>query len=210
MWKAVLAAAILASGTARAEGEAPGGHTHYVLALSWQPAWCALEGDARDAERCARPAVGWTLHGLWPQNEDGWPSWCPTGRAGPSAGQIAAMGDVMGSDTLAGHQWRKHGTCPGLGGREYLELSRLAFERVRRPEILRRVPEPMRLPPAVVEAAFLEANPGMGADGVTITCRAGQILEARICLTRELEPRPCSGATARDCPLPDAGFEPLR
>ena len=195
---------------ALADGEPPGGHSHYVLALSWQPAFCAAEGRARGAQGCDEPDLGWTLHGLWPQYEDGWPAWCPTDRAGPAASAVAAMADVMASPTLAGHQWRKHGTCSGLTGADYLELSRLAYERVARPEILRRIEEPMRIPPAVVEAAFLEANPEMEPDGVTITCRGERILEARICLTRELEPRPCAPDTARDCALPDARFEPLR
>ena len=212
MWSALRTATALlgVAGTALADGEPAGGHDHYVLALSWQPAWCAVEGDARDARSCGRSGLGWTLHGLWPQYEDGWPSWCPTDRSGPTGREVAAMEDVMGSPTLAGHQWRKHGTCSGLSGPDYLALSRLAYESVVRPGILRRIEEPMRIPATVIEEAFLEANPAMSADGVAITCRDGRILEARICLTRELEPRACSGRTARDCALTDPVFEPLR
>jgi ribonuclease T2 len=205
-----LAAALALASPAAGEGEPPGGHDHYVLALSWQPAWCALEGDARGAASCEEAGLGWTLHGLWPQYEEGWPSWCPAERAGPTAREVGAMAEIMGSPTLAGHQWRKHGTCSGLSGADYLALSRLAYERVSRPGVLRRIEAPMRIPATVVEEAFLEANPEMEPDGVTITCRDGRILEARICLTRELEPRPCAGRAARDCTLPDPRFEPLR
>ena len=210
MWRAMLAACLIGPGAAQAEGERAGGHDHYVLALSWQPGWCAVEGRGRGAESCEEPGVGWTLHGLWPQYERGWPSWCETGARGPSATQIRAMEEVMGSPTLAAHQWRKHGTCSGLSGGDYLALSRLAYERVARPAVLRRVEEPMRMRPAVVEAAFLEANPAMEPDGVTITCREGRILEARICLSRDLEPRRCGADARRDCSEPDAVLEPVR
>lgn len=204
MWRAVLAAA-LGPLAAWAEGEAPGGHDHYVLALTWQPAWCAVEG-----EDACRSDLGWTLHGLWPQDERGWPSWCPTDAPAPTRAEVAGMAATMGSDTLAGHQWRKHGTCSGLSGRDYLALSRQAFEGVRRPAVLERVETPLRIAPSVVEAAFLEANPGMEPDGVTITCRDGRILEARICLTRALEPRSCAPDAARDCREDAPLFEPIR
>ena len=208
MWRA--AAALLWPLAAAAEGEPAGGHDHYVLALSWQPGWCAVEGDATGARSCDEAGLGWTLHGLWPQHERGWPSWCETDAPGPSEREVRAMGGVMGSPTLAAHQWRKHGRCSGLSGGDYLALSRLAFERVERPAILRRAEEPLRVAPSVVEAAFLEANPAMEPDGVTITCRDGRILEARICLTRDLEPRACGADARRDCAEPGALLEPVR
>ena len=46
---------------------------------------------------------------------------------------------------------------------------------------------------------YLEANPDWSADTVTITCRDGHIQEARICLTRDLEPRRCGRDVIRDC-----------
>ena len=208
MWRRALA--LLWPLAAAAEGEPPGGHDYYVLALSWQPSWCAAEGDDRGAPGCAREGLGWTLHGLWPQYEDGWPSWCPADRAGPTAREARAMEDVMGSPTLALHQWRKHGSCSGLSGADYLALSRLAYERIERPAVLRRVREPLRIDPSVVEAAFLEVNPGLEPDGITITCRDGRIAEARVCLTRDLEPRGCGADVARDCDLSGARLEPVR
>ena len=55
----VLVAALtlaLAAGAARAEGEAAGDFDYYILALSWSPTWCALEGDGRRAPECAEGA----------------------------------------------------------------------------------------------------------------------------------------------------------
>jgi len=37
---------------AAAKGEIAGEFDYYVLALSWSPNWCALEGDARDSAQC--------------------------------------------------------------------------------------------------------------------------------------------------------------
>ena len=45
-------ALLLSATTAMAEGEKPGKFDYWVLALSWSPNWCTLEGDARDAPQC--------------------------------------------------------------------------------------------------------------------------------------------------------------
>ena len=62
----------------------------------------------------------------------------------------------------------------------------------------------------MIEAAFLEANPEWDKDTVTITCKDGYIQEARVCLSRALEPVPCGQDVVRDCTLKDARFEPIR
>jgi ribonuclease T2 len=67
-----------------------------------------------------------------------------------------------------------------------------------------------RLAASAVEQAFLEANPGWTADMLTITCKDGRIREVRLCLTRDLAPRPCGAGVGRDCALRDALMEPPR
>ncbi|WP_179378619.1 ribonuclease T2 family protein [Jannaschia marina] len=194
-----------------AEGEAAGDFDYYVLALSWTPTWCALEGDDRESPQCdAGRGYGFTLHGLWPQYETGWPSYCRTSERPATRGQTGAMVDIMGSSGLAFHQWRKHGVCTGLDARDYFDLSRLAYERVARPGVIRELGREVTLPAHVVEAAFLEANPDLGADGVTVTCRSSRIQEVRICLTRELEPRRCGTDVVRDCTQTNALLSPMR
>jgi ribonuclease T2 len=120
------------------------------------------------------------------------------------------MADIMGTSGLAWHQWEKHGTCTGLSARQYYMLSREAYGRITRPEVFRQLERPVRLPAEVVEEAFLRDNPGLTRDMITITCRAGHIQEARICLTRDLEPRRCGADVIRDCTLEDALFQPMR
>ncbi len=197
--------------TAKAEGERAGDFDYYVMALSWTPTWCALEGDARESEQCeAGQGYGFTLHGLWPQYEEGWPSYCPSSERPPSRGMTGDMVDIMGSSGLAWHQWRKHGVCSGLEAADYFALSRLAYERVTRPDLLRQVTRDVRLPARVIEEAFLEENEALSADMLTVTCRSDRVQEVRICLTRDLEPRECGRDVRRDCSLKDALFSPMR
>ena len=211
-WMAAAAFVITAlAGPAAADGERAGDFDYYVLALSWNASWCAREGDRRGADQCeARHDHGFTLHGLWPQNETGWPRFCRTSQRDPSKRQTGAMTDIMGSGGLAWYQWKKHGRCTGLSGEDFLRLSRVAYERVNRPDILRRTGKDLILPPRVIEEAFLEANPALEADGVTVTCRNGYVQEVRVCLTRDLEPRACAPDVARDCRARTAKFPAMR
>lgn len=196
---------------ARADGEKAGDFDYWVLALSWSPNWCEIEGDAKGSEQCdPRHDFGWTLHGLWPQYQRGWPAYCPTAGRPPSRAMTRDMSDIMGTAGLAWHQWKKHGSCSGLSAAGYFEASRAAYEAVVRPEVFRKLDRPVRLPAAVVEEAFLKDNPALEADGITVTCRDGRIQEARICLSLEMEPVPCGRDVVRDCTLQDALFAPVR
>jgi ribonuclease T2 len=196
---------------ALADGEKAGEFDYFVLSLSWSPNWCAIEGDGRQSDQCdARHDHGWIMHGLWPQYHRGYPAFCPTAKRPPSRGMTADMADIMGTSGLAWHQWRKHGTCTGLSAEAYYALSREAYARVVRPDIFRRLDKTVRLPASVVEDAFLKDNPDFDPDGITITCRQGYIQEARICLSRSLDPVPCGQDVVRDCNLRDALFDPVR
>lgn len=202
---------VLLAGMARADGERAGVFDYYVMALSWSPTWCALEGDARGSDQCdARHDHGWTLHGLWPQFHRGWPSYCRTVHRSPSRGQTAAMADIMGSGGLAWHQWKKHGVCSGLDAQAYFALSREAYGSVTRPPVFRKLENAVKVPVSVVEEAFLEANPQLEPDMITVTCRSGRIQEARICLSKNLTPVPCGQDVVRDCQMKDALLDPVR
>jgi len=206
----ILALAFLA-GMARAEGERAGVFDYYVLSLSWSPTWCATEGDARGSPQCdVAKEYGFVLHGLWPQFEKGYPSWCRTVERDPSRSQTAAMEDIMGTDGAAWYQWQKHGRCSGLSAGTYLGASRLAYQKIVIPEAFQRLKRDIAVPAALVEEAFLKANPDMTADMITITCRDGRIQEARICLTRRLDLRECGADVRRDCRMTDALMQGIR
>lgn len=169
---------------------------YYLLALSWSPSWCAGAGDAREAAICETGSgTGFTLHGLWPQHETGWPEFCGTPARDPTRRETAAMADLMGSSGLAWYQWRKHGRCTGEKPDDYFALARRAFEGVALPAL-----DPGPVTPRAVAAAFLARNPSLPSDGLVVTCREGRVHEVRICLDRTLAPRSCGAdVLARGC-----------
>jgi len=195
----------------------PGGRAqafdYYVLAISWTPGWCAIEGDARDDASCETGAgVGWTLHGLWPQfDAGGWPEFCTTAERDATRAQTAAMADIMGSAGLAWHQWRKHGRCAGLSAGRYFAAARAAFDALGLPRDLRHLDREMRLDPDNLAAAFARALPGATADSVAVICRGPVIREVRVCLTKDLDARACAPDVAsRACTRDSATLMPVR
>lgn len=203
--------ALLFSGPAQADGERAGDFDYYVLSLSWSSAWCALEGDARDDPQCdAGRGLTFVLHGLWPQNETGWPSYCRTTERDPTRSETAAMADIMGGSGVAFYQWKKHGRCSGLSAQDFFATARKAYASITIPPLFSQVRKDLEVPPDVIENAFLESNPALSRDEVTVTCRDGLIQEARICLTKDLSPRRCGDDAIRDCRQPDTVLEAVR
>lgn len=206
----LLLLALLAAAPARAEGERAGDFDYYVMALSWSSSWCALEGDARDDPQCdTGRGIGFVLHGLWPQYEDGWPSYCRTGERDPTRAMTAAQADVFGGAGAAFYQWKKHGRCSGLSAADFYDSARAALGRVVVPAPLQGLARDIRVEADVIEEAFLEANPDLAPEGVVVTCRSGMVQEVRICLTKDLEFRDCGGDVGRVC-RGVAGMEAVR
>ncbi len=207
----LLLVVLLFAGPARADGERAGDFDYYVLSLSWSSAWCALDGDGRGDPQCdAGRGLTFVLHGLWPQNEVGWPSYCRTTERDPSRGETAAMADIMGGSGIAFYQWKKHGRCSGLTARDFFATARKAYASITVPPLFAQVRTDLEVPPEVIESAFLESNPGLSRDSVTVTCRDGLIQEVRICLSRDLSRRLCASDTIRDCRQKDAVLEAVR
>jgi len=61
----------------------------------------------------------------------------------------------------------------------------------------------------VVESAFLEANPALRPNMITVTCKRAHFQEVRICLTKTLEFRTCGRDVLRDCQQ-NITFPPVR
>ncbi len=161
---------------------------YFVLSLSWSPSWCAGDADRVDEAQCAPERdLGFMLHGLWPQHEEGgWPEYCRTVARDPSRGMTASMADIMGSGGLAWHQWKKHGRCTGLSAQDYFETARFAYALLELP-----APGPGATSADIV-ARIVAANPGLRPEHIVVTCRDTQLRELRICLTQGLAPRACA------------------
>jgi ribonuclease T2 len=123
--------------------------THYVLALSWQPAFCE-SNEERPECRALDPtdfaATRLTVHGLWPNDRpnagptycgideetralDKPKSWCELPEPEMSGKTRAHLAQTMPGvlSCLDRHEWIKHGTCAGIGAERYFgETVRLA------------------------------------------------------------------------------------
>ena len=208
-----LAALLPIFATPAAAQDRAGDFDHYLLALSWIPAYCADDGDDRRDPRCVDgSAIGWAVHGLWPQNRDGeWPEYCHTSQRDPSRRETSDEAGLFGTSGAAWHQWNKHGRCSGLSAQGYYALVRQAVASITLPAVFSAVNRELRVDPDVVEAAFIEANPGITEDMMVTGCQDGDLVELRVCLTRDLHPMDCDPATLRrECRLPTATLLPLR
>lgn len=179
-----------------------GDFDHYVLALSWSPAWCAAHRARRDAEQCTEERR-FIVHGLWPQRADGWPEHCEATHRDPTRRETAAMADIMGSGGLAWRQWRKHGRCAAMDPADYFAATRSAAAAVRIPQALAGLDSDVRASPRIIEQALLEINPQLGPDSVTVLCRDHALYEVRVCLDHDLSPIACIGRNRSDCRLRD-------
>ncbi len=199
----VLALCVLLLGlpaTVAAQESRDGESAYYVLALSWSPGYCASAKPGRSPFQCdSGMPFAFVLHGLWPQGETGRLAHCSTGEAGPSASLVRAMLDIMPSEGLIRHQWRKHGSCSGLSAEDFFALSRAAYEATRVPEAYQAPDQEFRASAAEVETAFLEANPGLREDSVSVVCRDGSLREVRLCLSLDLGYRSCPEIERNAC-----------
>jgi ribonuclease T2 len=209
--------ALQAAGTASARHRSqtssatPGDFAYYLLSLSWSPAFCL--SSPGEAECNGSRRYGFIVHGLWPQNETGWPEHCDVHRAVPDD-VVQGIADLMPARALVYHEWSAHGTCSGLEPAEYFALIRRAFAGVAIPRELSNPTQAIEQPPTSVGAAFLHANPRFPALSVVVTC-SGQdsprLREVRVCLDRDLAPRACSADAVREaCRAPQVIIPPIR
>jgi ribonuclease T2 len=188
-----------ASGAALAQRNEAGVFDYYVLALTWSPTYCVEVGDDREDPQCDRRRNGrpyaFVLHGLWPQYERGSPRECRSADRGWVPGPVAdRMLDIMPSKRLVFSQYRRHGTCSGLGVDGYFKLSRQLYEKVAIPPRYVDVKDE-RLSVSVAELIddFLKANPGLKPDMMSVQCGGAghRLKEVRVCFAKSGEFRAC-------------------
>jgi ribonuclease T2 len=187
------------------------GFDFYVLALSWSPSYCASKGKDADAQQCrlAKP-LGFSVHGLWPQFERGYPADCPTDAPQDVSREIITkIKSVMPSASLARYEWRKHGTCSGLSPRDYFDTLLAAFARIRVPDNFRTPSQSMTVEPNTVEAAFVRSNPGLKPAGIAVMCDKRYLGEIRFCLNKDLTFRDCREVDRRACKSRSVEMPPI-
>jgi ribonuclease T2 len=200
-------------GPAFESGAPAGAFNFYVLSLSWSPTWCEEQPDAgAGEEQCAaaRP-YAFVLHGLWPQNEKGWPEFCNSTFGERIDGGIAdGMLDIMPSRDLVFHQWRKHGSCSGLAPQAFFDLARDAHDRVIIPPAFRQTRDYLTTTPAEIERAFITANPKLQSNAIAVTCSRRYLREVRICMDRDLGFRACGEVNGNACRTDKTTLPPVR
>lgn len=183
-------------------GGAPGDFDFYVLALSWSPGFCELDGDrSRNREQCGAGAgLRFVVHGLWPQNERGYPSECgPAGRS-PSRIAMEQAEGLFPTEGLARYQWRKHGTCTGSSPSDYFRDVRRAREKVVIPPVLAKAERDQTWTAIDLERAFAAANPGLRPDMMSVACKRGVLQEVKICFSKDLRDfRSCQQVDRSGC-----------
>ena len=168
-------------------GSRPGAFDFYVLSLSWSPGFCATGGAEKARDQCRRGAdVGFTVHGLWPQYDHGFPSDC-RGAASPPRDALAQTAGVYPDERLARYEWRRHGTCSGLSPTAYFGAARAARDAMVIPPNFRDPHGNQTLSPTQVERDFTEANATLRPGMLAAVCRGDTLEEVRICFTKDLK-----------------------
>ncbi|PZM13665.1 ribonuclease [Rhizobium tubonense] len=139
LWIRALIAAlflpILAVGVSAQDAE-KGGRTRFILAASWEPAFCATnekKAECRGEKPNGFDATNFSLHGLWPMRQqycdvaedlrqaDGHSDWNSLPEVPLSAKTRSLLAKAMpGTQSgLERHEWIKHGTCTKLSADDY-------------------------------------------------------------------------------------------
>ncbi len=119
----------------------------YVLALSWQPAFCETKPDKKECKTQTPDrydATNLALHGLWPNKNtdkkhafgfcgvkksikklDDANKWCKMPSPNLTNQTKKDLSESMPgfASCLERHEWYKHGTCSGMNANKYFSLS---------------------------------------------------------------------------------------
>jgi len=170
----------------RALTAVPGQFDFYVLNLSWSPEFCHSHPSAAE---CAQHRA-FTLHGLWPQNNDGtYPEDCS---AAPGPANPSQYADIYPDASLLQHEWQTHGTCSGLAPDQFLTLARNAEQSIHIPVELAQLTQQTVLTPAQITTLFTQSNPSLPAASLAITCGNNFLTAVEVCLDKSLKPESCS------------------
>ena len=192
----------------------PGEFDYYVLSLSWSPSFCEEAEERGNAGRsqaqCGGRPFSFVVHGLWPQYERGYPEYCDRSSEWLDRKIMTSMLDLMPAPGLIFNEWRKHGTCSGLGARAYFETIRKARAAVKIPPEFLNLSEPKTVAPAEIEDAFVKVNPGLKTEDMAVTCNGTRLSEVRICVSKDLQFRACSEADRGSCRRDQVSMPPMR
>ena len=171
----------------------PGAFDYYLLSLSWSPSFCETSRGGANRLQCGARPYSFVVHGLWPQYDKDFPEFCQVPAPRLDHRIVSSMLDLMPAPALIYHEWDAHGTCSGLSPRDYFDTVRSARAAVTIPPEFEHPQVPLTVTPQEVIDSFLKANPGLPPGGISIDCNRTRLREVRICFSRDLQFRDCSG-----------------
>lgn len=197
----------------RRQGEA-GQFDYYVLALSWSPSYCEAAQSRRPNrapdQQCSGRPFAFVVHGLWPQYERGFPSYCQVPAPRLNRAIVGSMLDLMPSPHLIFHEWDQHGTCSGLPPHDYFETVRKARSAVKIPSEYLDLNRPITVTSGEVAEAFVKANPGLSQRAMAVSCDRRRLTEVRVCLGKDLSFHDCPEIARRTCRLGEIAMPAIR
>nr|AFK35006.1 unknown [Lotus japonicus] len=187
---------------------------YFALALQWPGTYCQRTRHCCSNNACCRgsnaPTI-FTIHGLWPDYNDGtWPACCTKSRFDPK--EISTLTDALekywpslscgspstcqgGKGTFWAHEWEKHGTCSSPVFRneyDYFLATLNIYFKYNVTTVLNEagyVPSNTEKYPlggivSAIENAF-HMSP-------LIICSKGSVEELRLCFYNDFKPRDCA------------------
>ncbi|OQR81278.1 hypothetical protein ACHHYP_16525 [Achlya hypogyna] len=175
----------------------------FLLSQTWQPAFCSSGNYPGCDSPTAFMQSNLTIHGLWPENQDGsYPSFCDPNNV-LSQDTIDAVGmdainkywpDVKtnyGTDFIS-NEWAKHGTCSGLEQVDYINAAIATEKTLGTPSFISN-----NAGSSVLATALRAAY---GSNTVALICKKNVLTEVRSCWSVDGS----SGAPAHQIPCPNA------
>ena len=180
----------------------------YLLAISWQPAFCQTHQSKNECESQTADrfdATHFSLHGLWPQppnniycnvsnqdkNLDKNKAWSQLPALGLSDGTMTALSQRMPgvASFLQRHEWIKHGTCYSEHAEEYFVESLSLIDQLNDSAVRELFSSNIgnSITANEIRAKFDEAFGAGASNKVKIKCSSGMIGELWINLKGEIE-----------------------
>jgi ribonuclease T2 len=181
---------------------------YYVLALTWSPEWCRVNGEAPSEQvQCRRNNFAFVLHGLWANGAgDRHPRYCAA--APPlSPATLRRMICTTPSAELLQHEWAAHGTCAWRSADAYYRQALALWTSFERPDLAGLVPTATA---GSVRDAFIARNPSLPRDSIIVELRSGnRLYEVQLCYDLAFRPARCPAGieTADDVAIE---IEPVR
>lgn len=206
----VLFVSVVAASAQDARQNTPGQFDFYVLSLSWSPSYCEAAGERAPEQQCGALPYAFVVHGLWPQYEKGFPEFCQVPSPRLDRNIMTSMLDLMPAPRLIYHEWDKHGTCSGLSQRAYFETIRKTRAMIKIPADFLNPTSAITVTPDAVEEAFVQANPGLTREAMSVNCNRHRLSEVRICVGKDFRFRDCAEVDRRACRQEKLVMPPVR